>query len=63
MRMLLQFQKDASVRHLGLLDLQRTMQRALRRSRIAPDHRRQHARKQHHAEDRVHPITPGSVCA
>lgn len=32
MRMLLQFQKDASVRHLGLLDLQRTMQRALRRS-------------------------------
>ena len=32
MRMLLQFQKGASVRHLGLLDLQRTMQRALRRS-------------------------------
>lgn len=32
MRMLLQFQKDATVRHLGLLDLQRTMQRALRRS-------------------------------
>ena len=30
--MFLQFQKAASVRHLGLLDLQRTMQRALRRS-------------------------------
>lgn len=34
MRMLLQFQKDATVRHLGLLDLQRTMQRALRRSAL-----------------------------
>ena len=32
MRMFLQFQKAESVRHLGLLDLQRTMQRALRRS-------------------------------
>lgn len=32
MRMLLQFKKDDIVRHLGLLDLQRTMQRALRRS-------------------------------
>lgn len=32
MRMFLQFQKAQSVRHLGLLDLQRTMQRALRRS-------------------------------
>lgn len=32
MRMLLEFRKDDSVRHLGLLDLQRTMQRALRRS-------------------------------
>ena len=32
MRMLLQFQKGDVVRHLGLLDLQRTMQRALRRS-------------------------------
>lgn len=30
--MLLQFQKGDLVRHLGLLDLQRTMQRALRRS-------------------------------
>lgn len=30
--MLLQFQKGDVVRHLGLLDLQRTMQRALRRS-------------------------------
>lgn len=30
--MLLQFKKDDFVRHLGLLDLQRTMQRALRRS-------------------------------
>ena len=30
--MLLQFKKDDIVRHLGLLDLQRTMQRALRRS-------------------------------
>jgi len=30
--MLLQFQKGHLVRHLGLLDLQRTMQRALRRS-------------------------------
>lgn len=30
--MLLQFQKSDIVRHLGLLDLQRTMQRALRRS-------------------------------
>ena len=30
--MFLQFQKAQSVRHLGLLDLQRTMQRALRRS-------------------------------
>lgn len=30
--MLLQFQKGDIVRHLGLLDLQRTMQRALRRS-------------------------------
>ena len=32
MRMFLQFQKGDIVRHLGLLDLQRTMQRALRRS-------------------------------
>jgi len=32
MRVLLQFQKGDIVRHLGLLDLQRTMQRALRRS-------------------------------
>ena len=32
MRMILQFQKGDIVRHLGLLDLQRTMQRALRRS-------------------------------
>ena len=32
MRMLLQFMKGDIVRHLGLLDLQRTMQRALRRS-------------------------------
>ena len=32
MRMLLEFQKSDTVRHLGLLDLQRTMQRALRRS-------------------------------
>ena len=32
MRMLLQFKKGDIVRHLGLLDLQRTMQRALRRS-------------------------------
>lgn len=32
MRMLLQFQKSDIIRHLGLLDLQRTMQRALRRS-------------------------------
>ena len=30
--MLLEFQKTDTVRHLGLLDLQRTMQRALRRS-------------------------------
>ena len=30
--MLLQFRKGDIVRHLGLLDLQRTMQRALRRS-------------------------------
>lgn len=30
--MLLQFQKGDIIRHLGLLDLQRTMQRALRRS-------------------------------
>lgn len=30
--MLLQFQKSDIIRHLGLLDLQRTMQRALRRS-------------------------------
>ena len=30
--MILQFQKGDIVRHLGLLDLQRTMQRALRRS-------------------------------
>lgn len=30
--MLMQFKKDDIVRHLGLLDLQRTMQRALRRS-------------------------------
>lgn len=30
--MLMQFKKDDFVRHLGLLDLQRTMQRALRRS-------------------------------
>lgn len=32
--MLVQFQKGDIVRHLGLLDLQRTMQRALRRSRL-----------------------------
>lgn len=32
MRMLVEFRKDDIVRHLGLLDLQRTMQRALRRS-------------------------------
>lgn len=32
MRMLIQFKKSEQVRHLGLLDLQRTMQRALRRS-------------------------------
>ena len=32
MRMLLEFEKGERVRHLGLLDLQRTMQRALRRS-------------------------------
>lgn len=32
MRMLLEFAKTDTVRHLGLLDLQRTMQRALRRS-------------------------------
>lgn len=32
MRMLVQFKKDDLVRHLGLLDLQRTIQRALRRS-------------------------------
>jgi len=32
MRMLMQFMKGDIVRHLGLLDLQRTMQRALRRS-------------------------------
>lgn len=32
MRMLMQFKKGDIVRHLGLLDLQRTMQRALRRS-------------------------------
>ena len=32
--MLLQFQKGDIVRHLGLLDLQRTMQRALRRSNL-----------------------------
>jgi len=32
MKMLLQFKKGDIVRHLGLLDLQRTMQRALRRS-------------------------------
>ena len=32
MRMLLAFEKGERVRHLGLLDLQRTMQRALRRS-------------------------------
>ena len=30
--MILEFQKGDIVRHLGLLDLQRTMQRALRRS-------------------------------
>ena len=30
--MLMQFMKGDIVRHLGLLDLQRTMQRALRRS-------------------------------
>lgn len=34
MRMLLQFQKGDIVRHLGLLDLQRTMQRALRRTSL-----------------------------
>ena len=32
MRMLLQFQKGDVIRYLGLLDMQRTMQRALRRS-------------------------------
>lgn len=32
--MLLEFQKGDIVRHLGLLDLQRTMQRALRRSNL-----------------------------
>ena len=32
--MLMQFQKGDIVRHLGLLDLQRTMQRALRRSSL-----------------------------
>ena len=32
MRMLVQFQKGDIVRHLGLLDLQRTIQRALRRT-------------------------------
>ncbi len=32
MRMLLEFCKGDTIRHLGLLDLQRTMQRALRRS-------------------------------
>lgn len=32
--MLMQFQKGDIVRHLGLLDLQRTMQRALRRSNL-----------------------------
>lgn len=32
MRMLLVFEKGERIRHLGLLDLQRTMQRALRRS-------------------------------
>ena len=32
MRMLLEFKKDDRIRYLGLLDLQRTMQRALRRS-------------------------------
>lgn len=34
MRMLLEFRKGDIVRHLGLLDLQRTMQRALRRSNL-----------------------------
>ena len=32
MRMLMEFAKGDTIRHLGLLDLQRTMQRALRRS-------------------------------
>ena len=32
MRALMEFRKTDVVRHLGLLDLQRTMQRALRRS-------------------------------
>lgn len=34
MRMLIQFQKGDIVRHLGLLDLQRTIQRALRRTTL-----------------------------
>ena len=34
MRMWCEFEKTATVRHLGLLDLQRTMQRALRRSAL-----------------------------
>ena len=32
--MILEFRKGDIVRHLGLLDLQRTMQRALRRSNL-----------------------------
>ena len=35
MRMLVEFKKTQTVRHLGLLDLQRTMQRALRRSGLS----------------------------
>lgn len=34
MRLLIEFQKTERVRHLGLLDMQRTMQRALRRSHL-----------------------------
>ncbi|MBQ7486658.1 MAG: DUF2344 domain-containing protein, partial [Clostridia bacterium] len=34
MRLLIEFKKTERVRHLGLLDMQRTMQRALRRSHL-----------------------------
>ena len=34
MRLLIEFEKTERVRHLGLLDMQRTMQRALRRSHL-----------------------------